>query len=131
MRLDFGDASRAYFHAWARRRAFVDFPPEDYEEGKRGRLAKARHGARDAVQKWELERVETLVEAGLRQGPNSPRGVFRSDRIARLVARRNDFTALGRRRDLVWLRGVAWPKIEIKFKSTIQDTYIHREVKLD
>ena len=34
MRLDFGDVARAYFHAKARRKVYVELSKEDFEEGK-------------------------------------------------------------------------------------------------
>ncbi len=36
LRLDFRDVVRAYFHARARRKAYVELSTEDFEEGKRG-----------------------------------------------------------------------------------------------
>ncbi len=53
--LDFGDVDGAYFCARARRRVYVELSNEDFEEGKRGLLRKAMHGARNAAQNWELE----------------------------------------------------------------------------
>ena len=40
MCLDFVDVSRAYFHAKARRKLYVELPPEDAEEGMCGKLEK-------------------------------------------------------------------------------------------
>ena len=50
MKIDFIDVRRAYFHAKARREVYVSLPPEDWEEGKCGRLQKAMYGTRDAAQ---------------------------------------------------------------------------------
>ncbi len=50
MRLGFGDTVRVYFNARARRRVYVELSHEVFEEGKRGFLKKAMHGARDATQ---------------------------------------------------------------------------------
>ncbi len=44
MRSDFGDVGRAYFHAKARRRAYVELSKEDFEEGKPGSLRRPRGG---------------------------------------------------------------------------------------
>ena len=38
MCLDFGDVVRAYFHAKAIRRVYVELPKEDFEDGKCGVL---------------------------------------------------------------------------------------------
>ncbi len=46
--LDFGDVVRAYFHAKARRKVYVELSKEDVEEGKCGLFKKAMYGTRDA-----------------------------------------------------------------------------------
>ncbi len=53
-RLELGDVVRAYFHAKARRKPYLDLPSEGLEEGTRGRPRKAMHGTRDAAQNWEM-----------------------------------------------------------------------------
>ncbi len=40
LRLDFGDIVRAYFHAKARRKVYVELRAEDFEEGMCGLLKK-------------------------------------------------------------------------------------------
>ena len=49
IKVDFYDVRRAYFHAAARRKVYVELPGEDYEEGMCGRLVKATYGTRDAA----------------------------------------------------------------------------------
>ena len=51
MKLEFIDIRRAFFHAMARRKVFVDLPEEDAQEGMCGRLNKSMYGTRDAAQK--------------------------------------------------------------------------------
>jgi hypothetical protein len=46
---DFGDVVRAYFHARARRKLYVELSKEDFEEGKCRLLRKATYGARDVA----------------------------------------------------------------------------------
>ncbi len=94
-RLDFGDAVRAYFHTGARRRVYVELSSEDSEEGKRGLLKKAMHGARDVAQNWELEHTEMTTEAGFRQGSFSACLSYNEQKIVRAAANGEDFTALG------------------------------------
>ncbi len=67
MCLDFGDVVRAYCHARALRKVYVDLSAEDFEEGKCGLLKKTMYGTRDAVQNWEVARTEMMVDAGFRQ----------------------------------------------------------------
>ena len=40
---------RAYFHARARRKVYMELSKEDFEEGKCGLLKKAMYGTRDAA----------------------------------------------------------------------------------
>ena len=98
--LDFGDVVRAYFHARARRRVYVDLPPEDYEEGKCGKLVKAMCGTRGAAQNWEMEYTEMLTEADFKQGVCSPCVFFHKERCARVVVHGDDFAVLGRKHTL-------------------------------
>ncbi len=63
MRLDFGDVARAYFHAKAKRKVYVDLSAPEFEEGKRGLLKKATCGTRAAAQNWEMEYTEMMVDA--------------------------------------------------------------------
>ena len=51
---------------------FGKLPPEDYEEGMRGRLMKAMYGTRDAAQNWEFEYCEFMQILGLMIGKASP-----------------------------------------------------------
>ena len=62
------DVRRGYFYASARRRVFVELPPEDYQPGDEhmcGLLRYSLHGTRDAAQNWEEERASTLSDLGL------------------------------------------------------------------
>jgi hypothetical protein len=79
-RLNFGDVVRAYFHAKARRKVYVDLPAEDFEEGVRGRLRKAMCGARDAAQNWEMECAEMMLEAKFEKGAYSACVFYRTGR---------------------------------------------------
>ena len=52
------DVRRAYFYAPARRRVFVELPPEDYQPGNEhmcGLLRYNLYGTRDVAQNWEEE----------------------------------------------------------------------------
>ncbi len=48
--LNFIDVTRAYLHAKARRRVYVDLPEEDQQTGAHGTLKMATYGTRDAAQ---------------------------------------------------------------------------------
>jgi hypothetical protein len=99
---------------------YVDLPPEDHEEGMCGKLVKAMYGTRDAAQNWELEYTEMLTEAKFKQGEFSPCVFFHEERCIRVVVHGDDFTILGRKRDLDWFRGVVQTKMEVKFKERLE-----------
>ena len=120
MILDFGDVVRAYFHAKARRRVFVDLPKEDHEEGKCGLLKKSMYGTRDAAQNWELEYTEMMTEAGFKQGSHSVCAFYHAKENVRVVVHGDDFTALGTNKGLDWFRGVMQKKMEVKFKNRLE-----------
>ena len=66
---------RAYFNAPARRRVFVELPPEDYQPGGEhmcGLLQYSLYGTRDAVQNWEEELESTLSDLKLTRGSACP-----------------------------------------------------------
>ena len=68
------DARRAYFHAKARRRVYIELPEGDGGgPGSRqcGLLGKSLYGTRDAAQNWECELGGFLEEVGLRRGQAS------------------------------------------------------------
>ncbi len=71
MSLDFIDVLRAYFHAKARRKVYVELPREDHEEGVCGLSRKAMCGTTDAAYNWEIERREMLTEAGFEPGSHT------------------------------------------------------------
>ena len=95
MCLDFGDVVRAYFHARARRKVYVELSKEDFEKGKCGLLKKAMYGTRDAAQNWELEYTEMMTEAGFRQGSYSACVFYHEQKNVRVVVHGDDFAVLG------------------------------------
>ena len=59
------DVRRAYFYAPARRRVFVEMPPEDHQPGDEhtcGSLQYSSYGTRDAAQNWEEELASRIDE---------------------------------------------------------------------
>ena len=50
---EFIDIRRAFFHADAIRKVYVELPAEDAEDGKCGILRKSMYGTRDAAHNWE------------------------------------------------------------------------------
>ena len=69
------------FYAPARRRVFVELPPEDYQpadERMCGLLRYSLYGTCDAVQNWEEELASTLTGLGLTRGSVVPVRVART-----------------------------------------------------
>ena len=66
------DVRRAYLHAPARRRVFVELPPEGYyqagDEHMCGLLQYSLRGTRDAAHNWEEELASTFSDLKLTRG---------------------------------------------------------------
>ena len=114
----FQDIKRAFFNAHARRPVYVQLPPEDNEEGKRGWLLKSLYGTRDAARNWEEEYSSYLESIGFIRGISTPSVFYHKAREVRAVAHGDDFTFLGWREQLNWVRAEVMKKYEIKFELT-------------
>ena len=96
------DVRRAYFYAPARRRVFVELPPEDYQPGDEhicGLLQYSLYGTRDAAQNWEEELTSTLSDLKLTRGIARPcvwRGCIKGEDIVATV-HGDDITVGGER----------------------------------
>ena len=69
------DVPRAYFYAPARRKVFVERPPEDFQLGDEhmcGLLRYSQYGTRDAAQNWEEKLTSTLSSLKLTRGSACP-----------------------------------------------------------
>ena len=89
------DVRGAYFYAPARRKVFVELPPEDSQPGDShmcGLLRYSLYGTRDAAQNWEEELASTRSSLKLTEGkcvqlrverPHQGRGHYRSNRAWR------------------------------------------------
>ena len=69
------DISRSFFHARAKREAFIQLPPEDTKAGQedmRVRLQCSMYGTRDAAQNCYEEYLQQFAQIGFRQGLASP-----------------------------------------------------------
>ena len=104
MCLDFIDVSRAFFHADAIRRVYVQLPEEDAQEGMCGLLGKSMYGTRDAAQNWGQCYMTFMVNTGFTKGLASHCCFFHKARNIRCVVHGDDFTLLGARKDLDWFR---------------------------
>ena len=119
MKLEFIDIRRAFFHAPARRKVFVQLPEEDAEEGMCGRLNKSMYGTRDAAQNWEEHYSQAHLDMGFEQGTASTCVFRHKDRGVRVVIHGDDFTALGYEKDLDWYREQIQSKMDTKVKGRL------------
>ena len=97
------DVRRAYFYAAAKRRVFVELPPEDYQPGDENRcglLKKSLYGTRDAAQNWGDELGATLQDMGLRKGKASPCLFYSARRRLKAAVHGDDITLKGPRSEV-------------------------------
>ena len=66
--IEFINVKRAYFHSEARRVLYVQWPPEDHEEGLCALLRKWMYGTRDAAQNREVEYNKFMAASGFTRG---------------------------------------------------------------
>ena len=66
LKLEFIDVRRAYFHAKARRKVYIELLEEDNQPGMCGKLNKAMYGTRDAAQNWEHAYVDFMKSIGFK-----------------------------------------------------------------
>ena len=120
------DVRRAYFHAPARREAFVDLPLEDYQLGDEHICVLLRYSlyvTRDAAQNWEEELASTLSDLKLTRGRACPcvwRGCIKGEDVVATV-HGDDITIGGERSAVELLVKMMSRKYEIKKQVTGED----------
>ena len=113
------DVRRAYFDAPARRRVFVELPPEDYLPGDEhmcGLLRYSLYGSRDAAQNWEEELATTFSNLKLTRGSACScvwRGYIKGEDIVATV-HGDDITIGGERSAVEFLIKMISTKYELK-----------------
>ena len=99
------DVSRAFLCAPARRQVFVELPPEDPDHGSMvGELNYSMYGTRDAAQNWGEECAETMIKAGFVRGLASPCTFYHPQRKIRTYIHGDDYVAVGKGEQLLWLK---------------------------
>ena len=119
MKLDFIDIRRAYYHAVARRKIYIQLPEGDQEEGMCGILFKSLEGIRDAAQNWEHTYSEFMTTIGFERCQASPCIFNLNSKDLRCVVHGDDFTVLGYAKDLDWFRQQISDKCTVKFRGRI------------
>ena len=110
---------RAYFNAPARRKVFVELPPEDQQPGDEHMCGLLRHSlccTRDAAENWEEQLASTLSDLKLTRGSACPcvsRGCIKGEDVVTTV--HGDDTKIGGERSAVeLLNKMVARKFEIK-----------------
>ncbi len=119
MKLDFIDIRRAYYHAEARRKIYINLPEGDQEEGKCGILFKSLEGTRDAAQNWEYTYSKFMMSIGFERGKATPCIFTQASKEVRVVVHGDDFPVLGYVKDLDWFRQQIGDKFSVKFRGRI------------
>ena len=103
--LMFLDVAKAYFNAKPKRNLFLRLPKEmGLPPNLVGRLTKCAYGTRDAGALWEDCYAEALKAIGFERGKASPCCFVHRARKISIVVHGDDFTILGLRADLLWVR---------------------------
>ena len=111
MKLDFSDVRRAYFHAEALRKVYIELPDEDSEIGRVGLLLKAMHGTRDAAQNWAVAYTKCLQAIGFKKGAANPCVLEHDRKGLKRVVHGDDFAVLGWEASPDWF----WEKMSERF----------------
>ena len=101
------DVSRAYFHAKATRKVYVDIAPEDREHGDEwrcGRLNLSMYGSRDAASNWESTYAGQMIGMEFNKGKASPCLFDHPIRNIYTVVHGDYYFSVGRYGDLVWMK---------------------------
>ena len=90
------DISRSHLMPEARRRLFVELPPEDQIPGQDdiGLLLRGMYGTQDAGQLWQEDYSLLLQSGGHKPGRASPATFYNADSGARTFVHGDDFVML-------------------------------------
>ena len=127
------DISRAFFHAPAKRRVYVQLPDQDCQEGQQRlcwRQNLAIYGTRDAAQNWFIAYSQQLVRIGFEQGKASPCIFHHKTRSIRTLVHGDDYVSVGPPKQLKWLEEQLKSKYQIKTQVLGPDADQAREIKI-
>ena len=99
------DVRRAYFHAPVKQEVYVELPDEDKHAGEDacGRLRLSLYGMRESASNWEEAYSTFLESVGFAKVKASTCCFYNDSRQIRNVVHRDDFVAVGREKDLLWM----------------------------
>ena len=114
------DISRAFFHAPAKRRVYVQLPNEDCNDGDQqfcGRLNFFMYGTRDAAQNWFTEYSRQLINIGFEQAKASPCTFYHRERSIRTYVHGDDYVSTGKLEQLQWLKTQLEKTFQVKTQT--------------
>ena len=126
------DVSRAFFHAPATRKLYVELPDEEGLDKSKycARLNYSLYGTRDAPMNWALTYSNHLVGLGFRKGRSSSCIFYHRERQLRVMVHGDDYVCTGAKGDLKWLAREMKKKFEIKVQNLGPDVDEQREVRV-
>ena len=100
------DVKRAYFHAEAQRKLYVDILREDHQwtPDVVGRLRLALYGTRDAAMLRQECVAKHLTSIGLKKGKSNPCVYYNKFRGIRTLVHGDDYASVGSIANLRWLK---------------------------
>ena len=125
--------SRAFFHALAKRRVYVQLPQEDKEEGEEemcGRLISSMYGTRDAAQNWFDACSQQLVNIGFQQGLASPCTFYHQQKGIRTYVHGDDYVNTGNPEHLRWLKAQLEKNYQVKIQMLGPEDDQLKQVKI-
>ena len=108
------DIGKAYFHAPATRRVFIELPPEDSSPGMCGLLEKSLYGTRDAALNWAEAYTQALTDLGFAKGEANPCSFVNAKRGMETVVHGDDFLSIGSEEDLLWFDSEMAKRFKVK-----------------
>ena len=126
------DVSRAFFHAPATRKIYVELPNEEGLDKSKwcARLNYSLYGTRDAPMNWALTYGNHLRSLGFRTGKSSPCLFWHPERSLRVLVHGDDYACVGPLTQLKWLAQMMRKKFEIKTQTLGPESECLQEIKL-
>ena len=115
------DVRKAHLNLRCEETVYVQIPKESegYKEGKCGKLERWLYGFRPAAPAWQGDYTDKLVEVGFEVGKASKVIFYHPEWDARGVVHGDDFTFVGKDRELKKVRNLMEKWYEVKVKGTL------------
>ena len=111
------DIGRAFFHAPAKRKVYVQLPEEDRRQGEGhlcGRFKFSMYGTRDAAQNWVGAYSQQVKNIGSQHGKASPCTFYHKQRAIRTYVHGGDYVSVGQPVQLQLLNEMLEKQYQVK-----------------